>query len=236
VIRLLIDALLRRLARLRPKIRAQAAPLKVNLGGGIEVAAGWINADGSLHALLAGAPRPLLSFLYRRTHNVRRLLDEDEYVRRLRDHRFVFCDFDRGLPFETGSVDFVFCSHVLEHFEPDAAARLVRETLRVLKPGGWARLCVPDLAHAVRRYQAGAKREALQYFYTGERSQYDQHRYMYDDELLCDLLRAQGFEAVTPRRYREGEVPDLEVLDNRPDETLYVEGRKPLAALDALRH
>lgn len=228
VLRSIVDGLLQRLGRVRPRVRMRPGILKLNIGGALEVAEGWVNVDGSIHTFVAGAPPPILSLVYRRTKNVSQMMTDEEYVRRLRRYKQVFCDFSRGLPFESDSVDYVFCSHVLEHFEPDGAARLVRDTLRVLKPGGWARFCVPDLAHAVRRYQQGAKQEALRYFFTGELGRFDQHRYMYDNELLSSLLQEQGFSEVAEREYRKGSVPDLDVLDNRPEETLYVEGRKPI--------
>lgn len=167
-----------------------------------------------------------MAFFFRRTHTVRQLISEAEYVRRLSECEFVFCDFGHELPFEPDSVDFIFCSHVLEHFFREDAARLVREMLRVLKPGGRVRICVPDLAHAVRLYQQGAQREALQMFFTGERGRFDQHRYMYDYQLLAALLEEQGFGDIRNCGFREGLVPDLDRLDNRPEETLFVEAAK----------
>jgi len=54
-------------------------------------------------------------------------------------------DLRRGIPYADESFDAVYGSHVLEHLEPCAAARLLRECLRILKPEGIARLVVPDL-------------------------------------------------------------------------------------------
>ncbi len=45
------------------------------------------------------------------------------------------------LPFETASFDCLMCNHVLEHVRDDR--QVMRELLRVLKPGGWAILQVP---------------------------------------------------------------------------------------------
>jgi SAM-dependent methyltransferase len=47
------------------------------------------------------------------------------------------------LHFEDASFDAVVCNHVLEHVPDDR--RAMRELARVLKPGGWAVLQVPDL-------------------------------------------------------------------------------------------
>jgi len=46
---------------------------------------------------------------------------------------------------ETGSVDCVFASHVLEHLYHHEAAMALAEFLRVLAPGGTADIRVPDL-------------------------------------------------------------------------------------------
>jgi SAM-dependent methyltransferase len=51
------------------------------------------------------------------------------------------------LQFEPASFDAILCSHVLEHVPDDRQA--MRELARVLKPGGWALLQVPDVAAEV---------------------------------------------------------------------------------------
>ncbi len=61
-------------------------------------------------------------------------------------------DLRRGLPFPDASFDVAYGSHVLEHLEPGAAAQLLRECHRVLKPGGIARIVVPDLEAIARLY------------------------------------------------------------------------------------
>jgi SAM-dependent methyltransferase len=61
-------------------------------------------------------------------------------------------DLRRPLPFPAASFDAAYGSHVLEHLEPDAAARLIGECRRVLRPGGVVRLVVPDLEAIARLY------------------------------------------------------------------------------------
>ena len=68
------------------------------------------------------------------------------------DPRVLAHDVRRGLPFPAESFDAVYGSHVLEHLDPAAAGRLVRDCRRVLKPGGIVRLVVPDLETIVRLY------------------------------------------------------------------------------------
>ena len=218
----LVLAWLRRKRRLRPV----EAVVKVNLGSALCVAPGWINIDASVNALLAGAPEFLL-LLAHRWSGSRALLGREEYVRTLRDNRFVHHNFRYGLPFEDDSVDYVYSSHLLEHLHRDDAQRLLREVHRILKPGGWTRICVPDLSHALALFHGGKKEESLEYFFsTNQAGALNRHQYMYDSGLLTAALRASGFVEIQRRGFQQGDVPDLLTLDNRPDETLYMEARK----------
>lgn len=57
-----------------------------------------------------------------------------------------------GFPFPANHFDVVYSSHVLEHFAFDEAAFLMREAFRDLKPGGVARIVIPDLENTAREY------------------------------------------------------------------------------------
>ena len=54
----------------------------------------------------------------------------------------VYGDVLRGLPVATGSVDRLYASHVLEHLSLEDMRKALRESLRVLRPGGTFRLIV----------------------------------------------------------------------------------------------
>ncbi len=222
----LVDGVARRVVVPRRGVRLPEPPVKVNLGSGLHVAEGWLHVDGNIHALFAGWPTLVLRRLYRSSNTVG-WLPEAEYVRRLRAYRFVHHDLERPLPFADGTVDYVYSSHVIEHFHREDARRLLAEVRRILRPGGCVRICVPDLEHAVGLYRAGEREAALEYFFAPAGAGYfRQHRYMYDIELMRALLEGAGLRDVQRRGYREGQVPDLEQLDNRPEETLYVEAVK----------
>lgn len=62
-------------------------------------------------------------------------------------------DITLGLPFDDASIDACYASHVLEHLTRAQAGALVGEMHRVLRPGGIARIVVPDLEAIVRLYQ-----------------------------------------------------------------------------------
>ncbi len=200
---------------------------QLNLGSGLSVAPGWIHVDASMHSLFAGAPAPLLRRVYRSANTVK-WIAEDEYVRRLSEHTFVHADITRRLPFPDSIARCVYMSHVLEHFYLVEGMHILREIERVLQPGCVVRVCVPDLAHVVRLYGEGKRREALGYFYTEEEAPaLRTHRYMFDEALLREALEHAGFRDVRRCAFRQGDVPDLDVLDNRPEETLYMEASKP---------
>jgi predicted SAM-dependent methyltransferase len=208
------------------RVRVGTAPVKVNLGCGLSVAPGWINVDGGVHAMCAKWPRPLLSLLYRHAE-CKHTHSRDQYFHLLREARFVHQSLEYGVPFDADTVDFMYSSHMLEHLFREDAAKLLCDAHRALKPGGLIRVAVPDLAYALELYEQGSKEEALGFFFaTGQAGWLNQHHYMYDFELLASLMASAGFSEIERRDYRTGACPDISLLDNRPEETLFVEARK----------
>lgn len=61
-------------------------------------------------------------------------------------------DLAKGIPFEDNSVDAVYHSHTLEHLDREVAEGMLREVLRVLRPGGVHRIVVPDFEMRIRGY------------------------------------------------------------------------------------
>ena len=61
-------------------------------------------------------------------------------------------DIVRGLPLEDQSVDVVYCSHVLEHLSLEDLEIALRNTYKILKPGGTFRLVLPDFRTLVDQY------------------------------------------------------------------------------------
>lgn len=165
----------------------------------------------------------------------------------------------RALPFSSNSVEVLYTSHVLEHFPRWKAQEIVKETFRVLKPGGLIRVIVPDLEVLCRRYLltfglpidnlTPAQRAPLDatafnlLFYTKDhvtstKASLDMriaglfpHMYNYDFLDLSKLLSTAGFSSVERLTYRTGRCPDIEKLDNNPDVSLYVEAEKSSASL-----
>ncbi|WP_160715489.1 class I SAM-dependent methyltransferase [Chitinophaga solisilvae] len=62
-------------------------------------------------------------------------------------------DIISGLPgIAENSCDGIYCSHVLEHLSYADCLKAIRNTYRILKPGGYFRCVVPDLEVAAKRY------------------------------------------------------------------------------------
>ena len=61
-------------------------------------------------------------------------------------------DITTGLPFVNNSFDAVYHSHVLEHLHRSHGIELLHECFRILKPGGIARIVVPDLEKIAMLY------------------------------------------------------------------------------------
>lgn len=79
-------------------------------------------------------------------------------------------DLRRGFPFPDDLFDVVYHSHFLEHLPRDEAAAFLLECHRVLRPGGWLRVVVPDLERLVAGYTS-----ALHDAVTGQRDAAGSH-------------------------------------------------------------
>jgi hypothetical protein len=44
---------------------------------------------------------------------------------------------------------------------------------------------------------------------------------------MCDLLGRNGFNHVKAWEYKQGRCEDVELIDNRPENSIYIEGEKP---------
>ena len=98
----------------------------------------------------------------------------------------------------------------------------------MLAPGGVLRVVVPDLDRAVADYDPRDPDRFLWAVYQGRSSREmgsARHWWAYNAHSMEALLRRVGFREVHQRGYREGELPDLERVDNRPG-SLFMEAVK----------
>ncbi len=201
--------------------------IKVNIGCGLAIAPGWVNIDGSFNALVSTWPQILQPYIYRFS-GARLYYSMNEYCRLLREHIFIHHDLSYGLPLNDLVADFFYSSHFIEHLYQKDALFLVKEMHRVLKPGGILRISVPDLEYAISLYQSGKKEQTLlsYFFVEDDDSYYSRHKFMYDYEMLAKILQNEGFQDIRRCHFGQGFVPDIEFLDNRPDDSLFIEAKK----------
>jgi predicted SAM-dependent methyltransferase len=154
----------------------------------------------------------------------------------------LYWDLRRGLPFPSARVDAIFAEHLFEHLTHDDGSALVRECLRVLRPGGVLRIGVPDLDRYIASYlgqddlidrvRPGRPTRAIA---LGETFFLYGHRCMYDFETLERTCIDAGFAAVERSAFGEGRIAPSPDSLSRRDETLYVDAVSGLRSSDGSR-
>lgn len=146
-------------------------------------------------------------------------------------------DIVAGLPLEDATFDHIVSVHALPMIPIPELLNVLGELRRVLRPGGTLRLCLPDLDKAIAAYQ----RNDRDYFHVPDEDEstvsgkmitqllwYGWSTTLFTFEWTEDLLRRAGFATIARCDFGEtasGYAPLCE-LDNRPDESFFVEARR----------
>lgn len=164
--------------RSRFKLPRDNKPILVDIAAGQNYTKGWTHVD-----------------FYRSPFRFRSRFTKGERKKRPE----VETDLRFPLKCPDNYVDGIYSSHTLEHFYPNHAWQLLSEMYRILKPGKWLRIIVPDLKIAIDYYtgQATSPEMEKRYKYKAEAicrvTQGADHHSGYDEELLTVALKAQGF-------------------------------------------
>ncbi len=95
------------------------------------------------------------------------------------------------------SADVIRASHILEHFGFREVHNVVRDWVRVLKPGGLLKIGVPDFEYIIRQYQTNGQFPWPAYLFGGQGDENDFHKVPFIERDLTNLLKECGLDKIT---------------------------------------
>jgi predicted SAM-dependent methyltransferase len=176
---------------------------RLNWGCGAHLAAGWINSD-----VKAEPGTDLVA------------------------------DIRRGLPLESDSIDCAVSVHALPELAYTELVPALSELRRVLKPEGALRLALPDFDRAIDAYRSGdggyfkvrpEDAESIGARFIAHALWFGHSRTVFTLDFAEELLAEAGFERIEACAFKRTTSPYGRIveLDNREEESFFVEGRKP---------
>ena len=199
---------------------------------------------------------------YLRTHRVRKLqigagfnvldgwvnVDSDPEISGV-----VYMDAAGRFPFPDRCLDYIFSEHLVEHLPHADGLHMLRESFRVLKPGGKIRVVTPDLEFYVslfaknrsdlqERYLSWATRAYLPHveirqpaFLLNHHMRYWGHQFLYDRETLRRSVCDAGFGDLRFNDANETDEPAFKHIECHTEaawlpEALRSEGKEMVAA------
>ncbi len=213
--------------------------IRINIGCGQTPTKGWYNYDNSWSVRLARMN--IVSQIIEKF----KLLSKPqmEFISCVKKENIKWADATKHIPERDESVDVVYSSHMLEHFDKEEVKKFLHEAYRVLKSGGIIRLAVPNIRYFVDNYLKNGNAdnfikgtgltkskpktliEKLKYLVLGDRH----HQWMYDGHSLCRILYLGGFQKpqiMEPSSTNITEPGKLN-LKERCSESIFVEAIKP---------
>jgi hypothetical protein len=198
-------------------------PVYVQYGCGFSVGEGWLNFDSSPTLRIERLPI-IGRILGRMAGNSQRFPDQAKYG-----------DICKGLPIPDNSIRGVYASHILEHLAYNDFKNALRNTFRILEPGGIFRLIVPDLQERARRYIEGVSKgspEASAHFMRAcclglesrpksvlgrirQQIGGSTHLWMWDEPLIIEQLKLTGFTDIRRCEFGDSDDPMFGQVEER---------------------
>ena len=178
---------------------------KVQYGCGLSNPVGWENYDSTPTLFIRKIP--FAKFISKIVYG----LIKNNYPRIALNLRNVifnnarYGDITKKLPKKNNSVDYLYCSHVLEHLPLKEFRKSINESYRILKPGGVFRLVVTNLKYYINQYQnSKSKTKSIDFCLNSNlgkdshenffsRLRGDSHHIMFDYETLENELKKFNF-------------------------------------------
>lgn len=167
-----------------------------------------------------------------------------------------------GLPFENESVKNLYSSHFIEHLSYEEGRKFLKESFRILSPNNTIRIVCPDVSIWIEKiYKNKDKKFFSEYKKSLDEDYWENylykerdylktniqifnsmiynwgHKWMWDFESLKLELEEVGFTNVKKCKQSEGNLYDLENIENvlpsekikqRNLESIFIEASKPL--------
>jgi predicted SAM-dependent methyltransferase len=156
-------------------------------------------------------------------HNLEGWLNADLYPR----GNQIRLDATRRFPLEDNSIDFVYTEHMIEHIPWPAALLMLKESFRVLKPGGIIRVATPNLDFLTGLLKGNLPESAKTYlrsnrpiwtawapddsaiFAFNHFVRAWGHQFIFDAATLRRTLEMAGFSAIAERPLNESPAAEL---------------------------
>ncbi|MEO1623072.1 MAG: methyltransferase domain-containing protein [Cyanobacteria bacterium J06632_3] len=140
-------------------------------------------------------------------------------------------DILKGLPINPGSVDYLYCSHVLEHLTIEEVRLALKNCYSHLKPGGVFRMVLPDIEIMAREYLASTSSSAVHDFmyltWLGEHNgrlgavgnfkqwmSRSRHLWMWDYKALAYELEQIGFQNIRRARIGDSQIEAFNEIED----------------------
>lgn len=147
------------------------------------------------------------------------------------------CSIHDGLPLETDSLDYAVSIHALPEMTFDSIIPALQELRRVLKPGAILRLALPDLNRGIAAYQRGDRdyflipdedARSLGGKFITQMLWYGYSKILFTPDFVEEMLYKAGFTRVMHCEFGKtaSAWPEITELDNRENESLFIEGIK----------